>query len=521
LYAGDRDDGMNGFWGIGEGVVSYWADTLEYRWSDNTMRCSSHIPILADVNKDGIRDVIVGHHAGGIAVYNMDGTVIRKDTGIPNSAPLHYQHVVFDIDGDGNLEVLMADGSHYPPTNDVVIWDLVDWGVDWRVSAGQCYYPPRVADITGDGIQDLIICTFNGIQVWQNNLNNYYELIAQIDGLAGWLTYPVVQDIDDDGLLELVVSSTYGRMWVYDTPSPAPSTRIRSEVQYYSERRLGAAEYVAPPGRPEPLVSNPSPGNGEIDVPIAVSELSFTLTDLQGDLMSYTVTADPDIIVGSASGTDVGNGRYSVDVDGLEYGKTYSWTVSVTAGTDTTIETFSFTIQSLPPWWDTDWQKRKTISIDPSQVAEDQTDFPILIDIVDSDLAGKAQPDGDDIVFVDEDTVKLSHEIEFYDSATGHLTAWVCLPYVSSSTFTTFHMYYDNSAAPNQEDPAAVWDTSYKLVLHLSEEHECRMWGIVSDSLPHDTVVSHLITDPDSLEDLSAFNGDGWGMVWYNDTDFE
>jgi len=460
LYAGDRNIGYDGFNTIGDGVISFWADTLERRWNDSQMLCSSHIPMLVDVDGDGNKDVIVGHHNGGLAVYNTDGSIIRKQLNLANSAPIHYQQTIFDIDGDGNLEILMADGSHTGTTNDVVIWDLVNWGVDWRVSAGQSYYGPRVADVTGDGILDLIICTFNGIQVWQNNLNNNYELVAEIEGLAGWLTYPVVQDIDNDGLLELVVSSTYGRMWVYDTPAPVPSTRIRSEVQFYGEQRLGAAIYYAPPGGTSPIVKDPSPSDGEADVPISLSELSFDLVDFQGDLMDYTVTTTPNI--GTDSGTGVGNGRYSVAVSGLDYGTSYSWTVSVDDGTEVTIKDYSFTTISMPAWWNTDWQYRKTIAIDPAQVTEDQTDFPVLVDVVDSDLMGKAQLDGDDIVFVDENTVKLSHEIESYDSTTGHLTAWVSLPYISSSSFTTFFMYYGNPAAPNQEDSTAVWDTSYK-----------------------------------------------------------
>jgi len=83
------------------------------------------------------------------------------------------------------------------------------------------------------------------------------------------------------------------------------------------------------------------------------------------------------IIVGSASGINVGNGRYSVDISGLEHGKTYSWTVTVNDddGPNFTVETFTFTTKSLPPWMNTDWLYRKAITIDPTQVSGDQTDF--------------------------------------------------------------------------------------------------------------------------------------------------
>jgi predicted glutamine amidotransferase len=520
LYQGDRCYGYDtstpyiyGEWG----VRALDAHTLTPLWNDDDITCSSHCPILADVDKDGILDVIAtdqGTSNGGLIVLNAaDGSVLttggkyRKSSSL--GLPSHSQPTVYDIDGDGNLEIITCRNT-VPK-----IWDLYDWKLDATLPH-VCEEPPKVGDVTGDGEMDIIVVSGSSIYIYDKN----YNQVDYVTGPAGARAFTLVQDVDGDGDNELVVSSYAGRVYCYDTPAPAPTPRVRSELQFYSEYKRGAAEYVPPPGPQAPTVADPSPLNGEIDVPVTLSQLSFTLVDFQSDLMSYTVTTSPNI--GSGSGTNVGNGRYSVAISNLEYGKTYTWQVDVTDGANWAHETFTFATKDLPPWWDTQWQYRKTINIDPSQVSGDQTDFPVLIDMTDTDLKDKAQLDGDDILFADQNNVKLSHEIEQYDSATGHLVAWVRIPFVSSTSFTTFYMYYGNPTAPNQEDPAAVWDTSYKLVLHLSEEHECRMWAMISDSgLPHDTVVSHLITDPDSLEDLSSGNVDGWGMVWYAGTDFE
>ncbi|MEM2130828.1 MAG: DUF2341 domain-containing protein, partial [Candidatus Bathyarchaeia archaeon] len=51
----------------------------------------------------------------------------------------------------------------------------------------------------------------------------------------------------------------------------------------------------------------------------------------------------------------------------------------------------------------------------------------------------------------------------------GHLIAWVKVPFLSSSVPTRIYLYYGNAESPNQENPKVVWDTSYKLVLHLDE----------------------------------------------------
>ena len=525
IYMGDRDENY-GDGGYGAGCVSFWADTLEERWARRDILCSSQIPMLIDVfGNDGILEVVIGEQRDppGLAVLDAsDGSSIIQD--FNNGIPLHYQSSIGDIDNDGHPEVCAADGNHdyngvVGDYHDVVAFDVVDWTYDYRISdLGLCIYGPQLADVTGDGQLEVLAATTTALHVIGIVGGEFALLEPSINfPSTEHLNYAVVQDIDADGYNELVISGDSGDVYAFDTPARRPEQRARSEVTFYSERRNGVAEYVPPPGGVAPVIKDPIPSDGAIDVPIIISQLGFTLSDFQHDLMDYTVTTTPDI--GSGSGTSVDNGQYTVDISGLEYGKTYSWTVTATDGTNQSVETFTFTTVTMPVWWDTEWQYRKAISIDPLQVSEDQTDFPVLVDIVDSNLMAMAQTDGDDIVFVDENNVKLSYEIEFYDSTDGHLTAWVRLPQVSSTEYTTFYMYYGNPAALNQEDQAAVWDTSYKLVLHLSEEHECRMWGMVSDSLPTDTVLNHLIYDTDSLKELSeTANRNGWGLVWYPGT---
>ncbi|MDH7606648.1 MAG: DUF2341 domain-containing protein [Candidatus Bathyarchaeota archaeon] len=121
-------------------------------------------------------------------------------------------------------------------------------------------------------------------------------------------------------------------------------------------------------------------------------------------------------------------------------------------------------------WWCCNWQYRRAIIIDNTKVNGELTDFPLLIEILDNGLVGKTQPDGDDIVFVDADNVKLDHQIEFYDSSMGHLIAWVRVPYLSSTANTVIYMYYGNPDCESQQNPAAVWQEGYQLVLHLNEK---------------------------------------------------
>jgi len=109
------------------------------------------------------------------------------------------------------------------------------------------------------------------------------------------------------------------------------------------------------------------------------------------------------------------------------------------------------------------------ITVDHTKVAASLTGFPVLIDVTDSDLSLKAQPDGDDIVFTDSSANKLNHEIEYYDNNTGRLVAWVKVPSLSSTSDTVLYMYYGNAAASSQQNATAVWDSNYVMVQHLEE----------------------------------------------------
>src|SRR5208337_2049468 len=127
-------------------------------------------------------------------------------------------------------------------------------------------------------------------------------------------------------------------------------------------------------------------------------------------------------------------------------------------------------------------------------VSADLTNFTVLIDITDADLANKAQSNGNDIVFADNYGNKLSHEIESFDSATGTLVAWVSVPALSSVSDTVLYMYYGNPSAVNQQNVAGTWDSNYVMVQHLGQAagafidstgygNNCTSYGGVSENV--------------------------------------
>jgi hypothetical protein len=234
---------------------------------------------------------------------------------------------------------------------------------------------------------------------------------------------------------------------------------------------VGADKVEIYPPNIEPVISEENPVNGERGVSLSLSELSFSISDPDGDRMSYWVTTDPDI--GSGDGYLKKDGRYSVPVSGLYPDKSYSWTVVVSDGESVVEKSFGFLTEAGPPFdpFDEGWQYRKKITIDHSLVAGNHSDFPIVIKIVDSDLKIKAQADGDDILFMDDLgwAKKLYHEIEKWDRSSGELVCWVNIPDISSLSDTYLYMYYGNPHSNNQENVVGTWNSDYICVYHFAE----------------------------------------------------
>ncbi len=116
------------------------------------------------------------------------------------------------------------------------------------------------------------------------------------------------------------------------------------------------------------------------------------------------------------------------------------------------------------------WSDRIPLTIQSSQVDATLSSFPVLVQLVDAGLGSGAQSDGDDIRFTAADgTTALPHELEFWDSATGSLSAWVEVPTVSSSVDTTIYLYYGAADAPRQHDPYRVWSDA-EGIWHLSRD---------------------------------------------------
>ncbi len=265
VYMTDRAYGSSNPYA--KGMQCYDAETLELLWYEDEVWCASHCMAIVDVNSDRILDAVALHQSGGI--YVIDGSTGKK---MPDKCSkslglkAHSSFSIYDIDGDGNLELCTCCVSS------VKVWDLGRWELDATLAVASD--PPMMADVIGDSDLE-IICVGSKVNIYDGT----YTLVETLD-IGGRTT--LVQDIDGDGLNEFILLSESGLMRVYDTLAIAPTPRVRTNSLYYSERRMGAGIYTEPPSQKAPFIENELPSNNSINVPLNPT-LSAKIFDLQND----------------------------------------------------------------------------------------------------------------------------------------------------------------------------------------------------------------------------------------------
>ncbi|MBN1420998.1 MAG: DUF2341 domain-containing protein [Planctomycetes bacterium] len=149
---------------------------------------------------------------------------------------------------------------------------------------------------------------------------------------------------------------------------------------------------------------------------------------------------------------------------------------------------------SLAPEARAGFAYRKPIRIHADLVAgtEDLPDFPVLISIASDDDLRTTTNGGDvrsaqgyDIIFRASDgRSTLDHEVETYVASTGQLIAWVRVPVLDFDDDTLIYIYYGNEDIGDPtENPTGVWDSDFKLVLHMDDATSSTVEDSTSSSI--------------------------------------
>ena len=256
--------------------------------SDSTDNSTGHVPspVIADVNGDGVDDIIIATNGGlvtavknngssGVKLWNTDiapAFGMSAGTQVIESSP-----AVADLDGDGFVEIVVGAGKEHGSTcmkGGVIVLDhdgsvrsgWPQYAADQEISPTGCpdpiYGSPALGDLDNDGTLEIVVGGFDKrIYAWHQNgqLVNGFPLDSYlVNRFPGWAdlyghiadtiwSSPALADIDDDGYLDIILGTDEGNFdasWEGDAqgwtcPYESPTTAGYCGGSLYAINRFG------------------------------------------------------------------------------------------------------------------------------------------------------------------------------------------------------------------------------------------------------------------------------------------
>ena len=197
---------------------------------------SAVAPAFVDIDGDGDVDAFLGTANGNTLFYRNVGTTASpsftlvgtnpfglKATGTPGTNTVN---MFADIDGDGDLDLLMGNGTAiiaYRNVGTTAAPSFTLIGTNpFGLGTPENYAAPALADIDGDGDLDLLIGGISGNMVFYRNVGTTASPSFTLAGTnpfglvkSGMNALPVFADIDGDGDLDLFAGSAEGNTYFY------------------------------------------------------------------------------------------------------------------------------------------------------------------------------------------------------------------------------------------------------------------------------------------------------------------
>ena len=225
-------------------------------------------PVLADLDDDGLREIIFGTHVlgggGYVFVLNEDGSQMP---GWPQSTNqwIYGPPAVGYIDADSVLDVAIGDQVLSPSPMDYIY----AWNANGQPLAGFPIGPINavnnqvaLADLDNDGMTELLVDDNTGPNGIYLAFNHDGTLMTgfplQVQGTS-FFNMPSLVDLDHDGYLNMVGGSRYetsnAKIYIWTSDVPYNEDGIQIPVWQYNVRHDGLMPTEAEPPPPDITVT--------------------------------------------------------------------------------------------------------------------------------------------------------------------------------------------------------------------------------------------------------------------------
>ena len=215
-------------------------------------------PALRDVTGSGRMDIFIGgdqtlggefaHQGGELLALAWTSSGVKQLWRHDTNDTVWSSPALGDIDGDGRLDVVVGAGNYWHGSDSTKVFAFhADDGSalsGWPINTGGSTMPsPALGDVTGDGVPEVAIASFDGtLRVFRGNGQLLWQrALTAFGGPGGPIeASPIVADMNGDGRNDVGVGNNWG-FFIMDGATGRGSRRWASRATKLRARSATSA----------------------------------------------------------------------------------------------------------------------------------------------------------------------------------------------------------------------------------------------------------------------------------------